>query len=162
MWLELNPTIGPGWMLRGEQRTIPTPGVNKRINTFITMLWPSKKTIYNIRKRRRSREFKEHLKNLLKYLKRHELNRLILIMDNATTHHSRETTEFLERHSDKIRPFYLPRHAPQLNEVEGRVNRRLKRDICTNHTCRSIKEIENVTRRYLRACNKRQKISDLT
>ncbi|MEM3651317.1 MAG: hypothetical protein QW831_11380 [Candidatus Jordarchaeaceae archaeon] len=33
-WLELNPVIGSGWMPRGEQRRILTPGVNQRINAF--------------------------------------------------------------------------------------------------------------------------------
>ncbi|MEM3593542.1 MAG: hypothetical protein QXS27_02325 [Candidatus Jordarchaeaceae archaeon] len=55
-WLELNPVIGSGWMPRGEQRRILTPGVNQRINAFITLLWPSKEKLYHIRKRR-SREF---------------------------------------------------------------------------------------------------------
>ncbi|MEX2751253.1 MAG: hypothetical protein Q6366_005130, partial [Candidatus Freyarchaeota archaeon] len=41
-WLELNPIIGSGWMPRGEQRRILTPGVNQRINAFITLLWSSK------------------------------------------------------------------------------------------------------------------------
>jgi hypothetical protein len=98
------------------------------------MLWPSKKALYNIRKRRRSREFKEHLNSLLTHMKRRGLKRLILIIDNATIHRSRETRRFLERHIDRISPFYLPRYSPKLNEVEGRVNRGLKRDICTNHT----------------------------
>jgi hypothetical protein len=32
-------------MPRGEQRHVPTPGRNKRINLFITLLWPSKKAL---------------------------------------------------------------------------------------------------------------------
>ena len=153
MWLELNPIIGPGWMPRGEQRRVPTPGVNERINTFITLLWPSKRKLYNIRKRRRSREFKEHLRNLLRYMKRHGLKRLILIMDNATIHRSRETRRFLERHTGAITLFYLPRYSPRLNEVEGRVNRPLKRDICTNHNYQRMDDLENAARRYIRKLN---------
>ena len=162
MWLELNPIIGPGWMLKGQQREVPTPGRNKRTNFFITMLWPSKRVIYNVYKRRRSREFKGHLTNLLRHMKRHRLKRLILIMDNATIHRSEETMQFLERHQDKISPFYLPRYSPKLNEVDGRVNRRLKGDVCTNHTYQSIKELEDAARQYLRNHNKRHKCWDLT
>ena len=160
--MELNPIIGPGWMPRGEQREIPTPGRNKRINIFITMLWPSKKAIYNFRKRRRSREFKGHLYNLLRYMRRHGLKRLILIMDNATIHWSRETTRFLDRRKDKISPFYLPKYSPKLNEVEGRINKGLKRDICTNHTYQSMEELEDAARRYVKTHNKRHKQRDLT
>lgn len=149
-------------MPKGEQRGVQTPGRNRRINLFITLLWPSKKALYNVRKRRRSREFKEHLASLLKHMKRHGLSRLILIMDNASIHRSRETKRFLERHRGRISPFYLPRYAPQLNEVEGRVNKGLKRNICTNHTYQGIEEMENAARQYLRRHNKRHKQRDLT
>lgn len=149
-------------MPKGEQRQIPTPGRNKRINIFITMLWPSKKALYNVYRRRRSREFKKHLTNLLRYMRRHGLKRLILIVDNATIHGSRETRRFLDRHKDKISPFHLPRYSPKLNEVEGRINKGLKRDICTNHTYQSIEEMEDAARQYLRNHNKRHKQRNLT
>ena len=78
-------------MPRGAQLKVPSPGRNRRANILITMLWPSKKAIYAIRKKRKSKEFKEHLYSLLGYMRRHGLKRLILIMDNATAHRSRET-----------------------------------------------------------------------
>lgn len=149
-------------MPKGQQRQIPAPGRNKRINLFITMLWPSKKALYNVYGRRRSGEFKKHLTSLLRYMGRHRLKRLVLIMDNATIHRSRETKLFLEGHGYRISPFYLPRYSPNLNEVESRVNRGLKRDICTNHTYQSIEEMEDAARRYIRNHNKRHKCSDLT
>jgi len=94
------------------------------------MLWPSKKALYNIRKRRR--EFKDHLKSLLRHMRRHELKGLILIID--TVHRSRETRLFLERHRE-IKPFYLPKYSPSLNEVEGRTIRMLKKIYAqTTHT----------------------------
>ena len=121
------------------------------------MLWPSRKKLYHIRRRRRSREFKEHLQQLLRYIKRHRLKRIILIMDNATIHRSRETMQFLEKHAEKITPFYLPKYAPRLNEVEGRVNRHLARDVCTNHNYQSIEDLEKATRKYIRNLNRYHK-----
>lgn len=149
-------------MLKGQQRQVLTSGRNKRINIFITLLWPSNKALYNVYKRRRSKEFKKHLTSLLRYMRRHGLKRLILIVDNATIHRSREAKRFLEKHKDEISFFYLPSYSPNLNEVEGRVNRKLKRDVCTNHTYGSIEELEDATRRYLRKYNKRHKQRDLT
>jgi transposase len=149
-------------MPKGEQRIILTPGVNKRINAFITILWPSKKVIYSVCRRRRSREFKRHLRNVLRRMRSHKMRRIILILDNATSHHSRETRRFLDKHSDAIGPFYLPKHSPQLNEVEGRVNRKLKRDVCTNHAYESVEEIERAARRYLRMQNRCYDQTDLT
>jgi len=148
-------------MPKGQQRQIPTPGRNKRINIFITLLWPSKKALYNVYGRRRSREFKKHVTSLLRHMRRHGLKTLIMIMDNATIHRSGETMPFLERHRDRIGPFYLPRYSPSLNEVEG-VNRGLKRDVCTNHTYGSIEELVEAARQHLRNHNKRHKYLDLT
>ena len=51
-------------------------------------------------------------------------------------------------HKEEIKPFYLPRCSPNLNEVESRINRRLKRDVCTNHTYQKIEEIEEAARKY--------------
>jgi transposase len=58
--------------------------------------------------------------------------------------------QFLEKHAEKITPFYLPKYAPRLNEVEGRVNRHLARDVCTNHNYQSIEDLEKATRKYIR------------
>jgi transposase len=78
-------------------------------------------------------------------------------MDNATIHRSRETMQFLEKHAEKITPFYLPKYAPRLNEVEGRVNRHLARDVCTNHNYQSIEDLEKATRKYIRKLNRYHK-----
>ncbi|MEM3649748.1 MAG: transposase, partial [Candidatus Jordarchaeaceae archaeon] len=80
----------------------------------------------------------------------------------ATIHRSRETRHFFEKHAEKITPFYLPRYAPRLNEVEGQVNRHLKRDLCTNHNYQSIEDLEKATRKYMRKLNSYHKKSDLT
>jgi hypothetical protein len=69
------------------------------------MLWPSRKVLYNAYRRRRSREFKGHLKSLLRHTREQGFRGLILVMDNATIHRSRETRLFLERHRE-ISPFY--------------------------------------------------------
>ena len=47
VWLELCATIAPMWMQKGSQVKIATPGVNKRINVFITMLYPSRALIWD-------------------------------------------------------------------------------------------------------------------
>ena len=53
-------------------------------------------------------------------------------------------------------------HGTQAHEVEGRVNKGLKRNICTNHTYHDMGELEEAARRYIRNLNKRHKRRDLT
>jgi hypothetical protein len=57
----------------------------------------------------------------------------------------------------------LPRYSPNLNEVEGRINRLLKEDIGSNHSYKNIEELRKDASRYLRRLNNRwQKQGDLT
>jgi len=49
----------------------------------------------------------------------------------------------------------LPRYSPNLNEVEGRVNRLLKEDIGSNHSYKNIEELRKGASKYLRRLNNR-------
>lgn len=158
----MNPTIAPRWMPKGTQSKVYTPGVNRRINVFITFLWPSRRLRYNIYKHRRAIEFKRHLKSLLSYVKRKGYRRLILITDNAKAHRCPEAYEYIEKNSDILKVFYLPSYAPQLNEVEGRINRQVKSNVCANHQHRTLDDLEKATRTCLRTHNKRHKLTDST
>jgi len=149
-------------MLKGTQSKIHTPGVNRRINVFITLLWPSKRLRYNIYKRRRAPEFKRHLGRLLGYVKRKRYRRLILITDNAKAHQCPEARRYIEKNREALKVFYLPSYAPQLNEVEGRINRRIKLEVCANHQHKTLDSLKKAIRTCLRTYNKRHKLTDTT
>ena len=135
-------------MRKGEQVEILTPGKNKRVNVFITILWPLKEIKWNVFNRRRSKEFIQHLRELVYLIKRKGYKRVILVIDNASQHKSKRTMEFIERMKE-IQPFFLPKYAPELNGVES-INRKIKRDINTNTSYKDKKELEDTTRKYLR------------
>jgi len=157
--MELYPKIGSMWMKKGEQVKVITTGKNKRINVFITFLWPLKEIKWNVFDRRRSKGFVQHLRELLSLIKRKGYKSIILIMDNASQHRSEKTRRFIERRRE-MKPFFLPRYAPELNEVEG-INRKIKRDINTNTGYKDKNELEDTTRRYLRRLSIQYK-EDLT
>jgi transposase len=148
-------------MRRGEQLEIPTPGINRRINAFITAFWLSKRLRYSVYRRRRSLEFTKHLESVLRYMKRKGYRRLILIMDNASFHLSRTTSLFLQAHPE-IKPFYLPTYAPKLNEVDSRINKQLKKNVSTNHTHNNLNDLKKAARQYLARHNRRHKLGDFT
>ncbi len=60
-----------------------------------------------------SETFIEFLQDLLK-----AYPKLILVMDNASCHHSRMVTEFVESTGGAIRLVFLPPYTPQLNPIE--------------------------------------------
>jgi len=45
---------------------------------------------------------------------------------------------------------FLPKRSPNLNPVETRVNRNLKKDVCANHNYGTEENLTNAVRRYLR------------
>jgi len=162
-WLERKPLIKAKWMEKGCQIKVLTPGVNRRMVTFITLLYPVKALKYNLFPTKNTRFFKRHVSELLRHIHRKGFRKLILILDNATYHRSRAAKRFIEQRKEELKVFYLPTYAPELNEVDGRVNSRLKADICSNYPYKSLEELSQDTAKYLRRLNNRwQKQRDLT
>jgi hypothetical protein len=57
-WVELLPKLWKCWYLKGKQLGVETPGINKRLNVFITLDFASGRLVYSIHRKRRSKEFK--------------------------------------------------------------------------------------------------------
>lgn len=56
---------------------------------------------------------------------------MVIVLDNASYHHSEELDDFLERHREGLRLDFLPPYSPQLNPIE-RVWKLLRR-LCTHN-----------------------------
>jgi hypothetical protein len=93
-------------MLRGEQRRVPTPGVNQRINTFTNPALALQEEAPSYPQEEEKPRIQGAPKTAAKVHKEAQTiyKRIILIMDNATIHRSRETRQFLEKHAEKITP----------------------------------------------------------
>jgi transposase len=148
-WVELLPKLWKCWYLKGRQLEIETPGINKRLNVFITLDFASGQLVHSIHRRRRSREFKYHLSKVMKCAKRKGFKRVILILDNSPVHRSEESRRFLERNRRFLKVFNLPSYSPSLNEVEN-VNRQLKRDVCANFYHEDLGKLSSAVRKYLK------------
>ena len=65
---------------------------------------------------------------------RNKVKRFILVIDNASFHVTRMTERFIKKQSeDWLTVIFLPKRSPNLNPVETKVNRNLKKDIYANH-----------------------------
>jgi len=137
-------------MMKGEQQKILHKGSNAKINAFITLLYPSDKIKFKISKSRTSTDFIDHLRNIGDYIKKNKIKRFILVTDNATFHVSRKTKQFIENQLHWLTVIFLPKRSPYLNPVETRINRNLKKDICTNHNYETEENLIKTLRRYLR------------
>lgn len=136
--------------MKGEQQKIFHKGLNEKINAFITLLYPSNKIKFKISKSRTSTDFIDHLRNIGSYIKKSKIKRFILVTDNASFHVSRQTKQFIDNQLDWLTVIFLPKRSPNLNLVETRVNRNLKKDVCANHNYVTEENLVKAVRRYLR------------
>ena len=120
-------------MRRGEQQKILHKGFNDKVNAFITLLYPLNGIKFTTSKTRNSTDFINHLKSIKRYVRKRNVKRFIIVIDNASFHVSKKSRQFMERQSDWLTVLFLPTRAPYLNIVETKVNRNLKKDICANY-----------------------------
>lgn len=137
-------------MMKGYQQKIFHKGSNAKVNAFITLIYPLNKVKFKISKSRISYYFINHLRNIKCYVTKNKVKRFILVIDNASFHISRKTERFIEKQSGWLTVIFLPKRSPNLNPVETRVNRNLKKDICANHNYQTEANLINAVRRYLR------------
>ncbi len=80
-------------------------------------------------------------------------------MDNASFHVSRKTKQFVEdKQSNWLTVIFLPKRSPNLNPVETKVNRNLKKDVCANHNYQTEENLINAVRKYLRSMGRWPKL----
>lgn len=98
--------------MKGEQQKILHRGTNDKVNAFITLLYPLNKIKFNTGKTRNSSsgDFINHLKNIKRYvLKKRNVKRFILVIDNASFHVSKKTRQCVKRQSEWLTAVYLPK-----------------------------------------------------
>ena len=60
----------------------------------------------------------QRLIKFMRNLIRASTQKIFLILDNLKVHHGKKVTEWISRHQDKIRLFFLPPYAPESNPDE--------------------------------------------
>lgn len=145
-------------MEKGHQKKVLTPGYNARCNMFVTLFWPKKKKkigrkrnwfVFNTYAKRRSREFKLHLSNVMQYASRRGARKVILFVDHAPCHKTGNVKKFIWEHP-MLKVKMLPKRAPNLNPVERKVNKPLKSAVCTNRSYSDMDDVVRNGRRFLR------------
>lgn len=137
-------------MMKGEQQKILHKGSNDKVNAFITLLYPLNGIKFNTSKTRNSNDFINHLKSIKRYVRKRNVKRFIIVIDNASFHVSKKTKQFMERQSYWLTAIFLPTRAPFLNLVETKVNRNLKKDVCANYNYETEENLLYVVRKYLK------------
>lgn len=104
------------WTLRGKRPEVPAAGWNRRLCVYGALNFASGQVHYTVHPKKNACQFNGFLRNLLKAKRKRFV---VLVLDNASYHKTRETLDILAEHEDHIMVVWLPTYSPELNAVEG-------------------------------------------
>lgn len=129
--IDLNPRIGPDWMLPRTQRTVMTPGKNVKRYLALALDEGTGRVMWVRGRKKDSGLFIGMLKRLLRS---YPTQRVIhVILDNYGIHSSRRTNAWLRQFGERLRLHFLPPYCPDDNRIEREVIRELHANVTYNH-----------------------------
>jgi putative transposase len=140
-------TITRGWYPRGHNIKVNCPitkekvgvcgAVNPRDGQLLSLIFDGFD----------SDTFVYYLKWIIgKFRKR---KKIVLILDNSSSHKSNKVTEFVNKHKKRLELFFLPPYSPELNLVE-RVWKNLRYRVTHNTFFENLEALENAVVEYLK------------
>ena len=146
--IDLNPRIGPDWMPRGTQRTVMTPGKNKKAYIAGAMDAITGKLVWTWADKKCTGLFISLLKQLLKtYADKEQIH---VILDNYSIHSSRRLKAWLAEYGNKLQLHFLPPYSPDENRIERSVWRDVHANVTYNHQCQDLDELCGNVTQYLK------------
>jgi transposase len=137
-------------MKRGEQKRIPTPGQQQTLHLIAAYDWSSQTVTWTATERKDSEAFIAFLEHLL--LETYPDQTLVLVLDNASIHHSAATQAALTLFEHRVQPFWLPPYCSTLNLIE-RFWLHLKGQVCVDILYPCLDALVNAVERELLAQN---------
>lgn len=114
----------------GEQKQIPTPGTQENCHVFGAWDWHQDEISWTVAANKNSIAFSDFIEYLL--LERYPNDRIVLVMDNASFHHSHHSSATLACFDDRLLLYWLPPYCSvDLNPIE-RYWKHLKQQVCVN------------------------------
>ena len=151
--LDLNPKLGPDYMLPGQQKRVLTPGQNVKRYIAGALDTKTNRITHVVGEKKRSTLFIALLEKLSKTYA--AARRIHVILDNYTLHNSRQTRAFVESLEGRIVLHFLPPYCPNDNRIERSLWREVHANITRNHRCETIDELVRDVCRELAARNRK-------
>lgn len=145
--IDLNPKIGPDYMLWGQQKWVQTPGVNAKRYLAGALNIHGGRLTYSEWMNKSSDLFIGLLHELARAYP--DARTIHVILDNYQIHKSQRTQLALAALQGRIELHFLPPYCPDENRIE-RLWRDLHDNVTRNHSCRTMKELMSEVRHYLR------------
>lgn len=115
--MSLNPPLRASWMKRGKQLCIPAhAGTRQYLHWAGGYDYASDSVYCQLMASKTGDQFIEFLETLIWQI--HPDDFLILVMDNASYHHTASVHAFLNLVEDHVMAIFLPAYCPELNLIE--------------------------------------------
>lgn len=144
--IHLNPRIGRDWMLKGKQKTVVTPGQNKKRYLAGALSVDGTDLVFVAGDRKNTDLFLAHLEELKSQNPR--ARRIHLVLDNYSIHSSKKARRYLEEEKGRFVLHFLPPYTPEENRIE-RLWQDLHANVTRNHRCTSIEELMDEVVNYM-------------
>ena len=126
-------------MRRGKRKLIPAPGSPQSLHVFGAYNWHTGRVNHITAAHKNSDTFIAFLEHLLaEYPRQH----LILVMDNASYHHSKTVRAALSLYEHRLMVIWLPKYSPFLNPIE-RFWLHFKQLAVANRLHRSLNDLQH-------------------
>lgn len=143
--VDLNPRIGFGWMRKGEQTAVPTPGKNQKRYLAGALHAQTGQVVWVEWHAKNAELFVLLLAELCKRYRR--AKSITLIADNYVIHKSAMTECFL-RHHPKLRILFQPAYHPWVNKIE-RLWKKLHDTVTRNHRYATMAQLMEAVRSFM-------------
>jgi transposase len=152
--IHLNPKIGLDWMVRGQQKTVSTPGQNVKRYLAGAMDAKTRELILVEGEQKNSFLFILLLWELVTRYR--DARRIHVILDNYSIHCTQQVEVSLATEEGRrLKLHFLPPYCPDHNKIE-RVWQDLHANVTRNHTRSNMSELMASVRYYLRTRNQKQ------
>jgi putative transposase len=152
--IHLNPKIGQDWMLRGQQKQVPTPGKNQKRYLAGAQDVRTGELIYFAGDHKNSVLFVFLLWELVqRYRKARKIH---VVLDNFAIHTTPLVKSCLETpEGRRIVLHFLPPYCPDYNRIE-RTWQDLHANVTRNHKCTRMVDLMRNVRSYIRTRNSKK------
>ena len=142
--VSLTAFLGKTWAPRGQTPKVTVTGKRGGVSAMSAINGVGRLVFKLLEKRINSTEVIEFLKQMLRF---HPRRHLVVVMDQAKPHTSKQTKAFIES-QQRLHVFYLPPYSPDWNPDE-KVWNHLKNHELKSHTAKSQAELRKLTNKKL-------------
>ena len=150
-----HPYLAHVWAKKGADLRIPAPGQSARVAMLGLLDWAHRKLIVRTSRTKRSSDFIALLEEVdRRYGPKlgRMLKPIVLVLDNGPIHTSKATRAALAQRAHWLTVEWLPKYAPELNDIEG-VWRDLKRHHLAHQTFTGSDDLDRVIHKAVMKLN---------